>query len=154
MNVCVLGLWHLGTVTAACLASGGHQVTGLDFDPAAVERLGAGQPPLFEPGLEDLVKTGLASGRLRFTTDAAQAVGDADVVWVTYDTPVDEDDRADEDHVVDKVARLFPYLRDQTVVLISSQVPVGTTRRLKQLNPPAEDPLLTSSSRSRHDQLR
>jgi UDPglucose 6-dehydrogenase len=132
MNVCVLGLWHLGTVTAACLASVGHHVTGLDFDQAVVDGLAAGQPPLFEPGLEDLVKAGLATGRLRFTTDVARAVGDAEIVWVAYDTPVDEDDRADVDHVVDRVARLFPHLRDDAVVLISSQVPVGTTRRLEQ----------------------
>jgi UDPglucose 6-dehydrogenase len=132
MNVCVLGLWHLGTVTAACLASGGHQVTGLDFDPSVVDGLRAGQPPLFEPGLEDLVKAGLASGRLRFTTDVARAVEGAEIVWVTYDTPVDDDDRADEDYVVDRVAKLFPFLRDQSLVLISSQLPVGTTRRLEQ----------------------
>jgi len=132
MNVCVLGLWHLGTVTAACLASGGHHVTGLDFDSAVVDGLAAGHPPLFEPGLEDLVKASLASGRLRFTIDVARAVGEAEIVWVAYDTPVDEDDRADVDHVVDRVARLIPHLRDGAVVLISSQVPVGTTRRLEE----------------------
>ncbi len=59
MNVCVLGLWHLGTVTAACLASGGHHVTGLDFDETVIANLKNGQPPLFEPGLEELVKKGL-----------------------------------------------------------------------------------------------
>jgi UDPglucose 6-dehydrogenase len=132
MNVCVLGLWHLGTVTAACLASGGHDVIGLDFDPAVVAGLNAGRPPLFEPGLEDLVKGGLASGRLRFTTDVALAVGHADIVWVAYDTPVDDDDRADVDFVIERASRLFPHLRDEALVLISSQVPVGTTRKLAQ----------------------
>ena len=131
MKVCVLGLWHLGTVTAACLASGGHDVVGLDFDPALVAGLDAGKPPLFEPGLEDLVKAGLASGRLRFTTDAAAARG-ADLVWVAYDTPVDEDDRADVEFVVERTARVLPHLRDGALVLISSQLPVGTTRRIEQ----------------------
>ena len=74
MRVCVVGLWHLGTVIAACLASGGHDVTGLDSDPAVIERLGGGRPPILEPGLEDLLKTGLAGDRLRFTTDAAAAL--------------------------------------------------------------------------------
>jgi UDPglucose 6-dehydrogenase len=130
MKVCVAGLWHLGTVTAACLASGGHDVTGLDFDEATTGRLQGGTPPLFEPGLEDLVRAGLAAGRLRFTSDAAAAAS-ADVVWVTYDTPVDDEDRADVEFVVERVARLFPHLRSGALVLTSSQLPVGTTRRLE-----------------------
>ncbi len=132
MKICVLGLWHLGTVTAACLASGGHEVAGLDFDATTIEKLQAGQPPLFEPGLEDLVKRGLAEQRLRFTTTVADAVAEADLVWVAYDTPVDEQDRADVDYVVERVTRLFPSLKDGALVLISSQMPVGSTRRLEQ----------------------
>src|SRR3990172_9350074 len=116
MKVCVLGLWHLGTVTAACLASGGHEVTGLDFDPEAIRRLQAGQPPLFEPGLEDLVKSGLEQKRLRFTNDIAYAVDGAQIVWVTYDTPVDEQDRANVEFVIERVARLFPHLGTRTLV--------------------------------------
>ena len=134
MNVCVVGLWHLGTVTAACLAtSGGHQVTGLDFDPPVIAALSAGKPPLFEPGLEALVQSALASGHLGFTSDIATAVEDADVVWITYDTPVDDDDRADVDFVIERAARLFPYLADDQLVLVSSQVPVGTTVRMARM---------------------
>ena len=133
MKVCVLGLWHLGTVTAACMAAGGHDVTGLDFDPAVVAGLAAGAPPLFEPGLETLVTEGLAAGRLRFTTDVSKAVGDADIIWVAYDTPVDDDDRADVAYVIEQAVKLAPHLRDAALVLISSQVPVGTTRRLERM---------------------
>ena len=133
MKVCVLGLWHLGKVTAACLAAGGHDVTGLDFDPAVVERLMDGAAPIFEPGLDDLVTAGIASGRLRFTIDAAIAVSNADVVWIADDTPVDEDDRADVDAVVQRASALFPYFGTGALVLISSQVPVGTTRRLEEM---------------------
>src|SRR5829696_6136987 len=132
MKVCVLGLWHLGTVTAACLASAGHDVTGVDFDPDVVAALAEGRTPLFEPGLEELVKAGLEQRRLRFTSDAA-AAGSADVVWVAFDTPVDDDDRADVDFVVSRVARVFPFLRDGALVLISSQLPAGTTRRLEAI---------------------
>lgn len=132
MNVCVFGLWHLGSVTAACLAGAGHDVTGLDPDPAVVAGLAAGCPPLFEPGLEELVREGLAGGRLRFTTEAAEALAGAEMVWVTDDTPVDDDDRADVDFVVERVAGLFPHLAAGALVLVSSQVPVGTTRRLEQ----------------------
>ena len=132
MNVCVVGLWHLGTVTAACLASVGHHVVGLDFESEVVERLRAGHPPLFEPGLEDLVKRGMADGYLGFTTDAAQALRDARVVWIAYDTPVDESDQADVEFVVGRVERLFPDLAVDSLVLVSSQLPVGTTYRLEQ----------------------
>jgi UDPglucose 6-dehydrogenase len=130
MKVAVVGLWHLGTVTAVCLASAGHDVIGVDFDPAVVDRLGRGQPPVFEPGLDRLLQDGLSAGRLRFSTDAA-AVTDADVVWIAYDTPVDDDDRADVEYVVDRTLHLFPHLGDGALVLVSSQLPVGTTRRLE-----------------------
>jgi UDPglucose 6-dehydrogenase len=130
MRVAVYGLWHLGSVTAACLAAAGFETVGIDPDAATITNLAAGIPPLFEPGLEEAVRTGLASNRLGFTTDLA-AVGDADIVWVTFDTPVDDEDRADDQVVISAVERLFPHLRDGTVVLVSSQLPVGSTRRLE-----------------------
>lgn len=132
MRVCVQGLWHLGTVTAACLASGGHSVVGLDFDAQVVRRLQEGQPPLFEPGLAELVRQGLDAGRLRFSSDPAEALRDAEVVWVAYDTPVDDDDRADVAWVAAQVGRIFPHLAAGALVLISSQLPVGSTRQLEQ----------------------
>lgn len=133
MNVALVGLWHLGTVTAACLAAAGHQIVGFDPDPEVIAHLAAGRPPIYEPGLDDLVREGLASGRLRFTTDVKTALEEAAVVWIAFDTAVDEDDRADVDAVVNAVAALFPWLADGCVVLISSQVPVGTTRRIEEM---------------------
>ena len=133
MKVCVFGLWHLGTVTASCLASGGHHVTGLDFNESVISDLANGKPPLFEPGLEDLVKKGIEAGTLEFSTEPAQAVGDAQVIWVAYDTPVDEDDNADVDYVIECVSRLFPHLKAGQEVLISSQLPVGTSKRLETI---------------------
>ena len=88
-----------------------------------------GNAPLFEPGLDDLIQAGLTAGDLSFTTDPA-GVAEADLVWVAFDTPVDEEDRADAGFVIASVSRLFPLLKDGAVVLISSQVPVGTTRAL------------------------
>lgn len=131
MKVCVAGLWHLGTVTAACLASAGHDVTGLDVDEAVVAGLAAGTPPLLEPGLEGLVRTAIAGGHLRFTTAPAEAA-DADVVWICYDTPVDDDDRPDVDFVIERSRRIAAHVRDGVLVLISSQLPVGSTRRLEE----------------------
>ena len=133
MNVCVLGLWHLGTVTAACLADAGHNVTGVDFDEKTVGRLRQGIPPLFEPGLEELVRKGMAENRLFFTTDLHVAVQGAEIVWVAYDTPVDVDDKADVEFVIERVARLFPLLDQGTLVLISSQLPAGTSARLETM---------------------
>lgn len=131
MKVCVFGLWHLGTVTAACVASGGHEVVGLDFDTDVVGKLQEGVPPLFEPDLEALVQAGIASGKLRFTSDAADALAGADVLWVAYDTPVDDEDNAQVAFVTERVESLFPHLGANTLVLISSQLPVGTTRQLE-----------------------
>jgi UDPglucose 6-dehydrogenase len=131
LNVCVLGLWHLGAVTAACLAARGHDVTGVDFDAAVVEGLATGTPPVFEPDLARLIHDGLEARALRFTTDAA-AVSKADIVWVAYDTPVDDDDRADAEYVVQRIAGVFRHLRDGALVLVSSQLPVGTTARLER----------------------
>lgn len=130
MKICVQGLWHLGSVTAACLAEAGFQVVGLDADASVVAALSRGQPPLFEPGLADLVAAGLKSGKLSFTTDIAAALGDTAIVWVAFDTPVDDDDRADVDFVKAEIATLFPHMKDGATVLISSQVPVGSTRDL------------------------
>jgi len=138
VNVCVVGLWHLGSVTAACLAAAGHNVVGLDFDSSRIERLQAGCPPLFEPGLEDLLGKGLSEGRLHFTSSAEQAFSGngagtgPEFVWVAYDTPVDDDDVADVEFVTQSITRLFPYLRPGTLILISSQLPAGTTRYLEQ----------------------
>jgi UDPglucose 6-dehydrogenase len=136
VNIVVQGLWHLGTVTAACLASitpEEHRVVGLDFDDRTIEGLTSGVPPLFEPGLEELLKQGLASGRLRFTTQADAAVRDIELLWITYDTPVDDNDNADIDYVIAQVCRTLPHLPRGVMVLVSSQLPVGTIRRLEIL---------------------
>lgn len=133
MNVCVQGLWHLGTVTAACLASLGNKVSGLDFDTGVIEKLALGVPPLFEPDLEDLVKQGMAAGRLRFADRPEEAVKDIEVLWIAYDTPVDDDDNADIDYVVAQIEKTFPHLPEGVTVVISSQMPVGSVGRLEAI---------------------
>jgi UDPglucose 6-dehydrogenase len=125
----VLGLWHLGAVTAACLAEAGFIVVGCDPDSQVADNLAQGQPPLFEPGLEELTKAGLASGRLSFTANPA-AFKDCALIWVAFDTPVDADNRADVNYVANEVEKIFPHLAPNSVVLISSQMPVGSTAKL------------------------
>lgn len=133
MNIIVLGLWHLGSVTAACTARH-HRVTGLDFDEPVLAQLRVGHAPLHEPGLDDLITAGLTSGRLTFSNDAS-IVQQAEVLWVCYDTPVDVDDRSDLDWVHTRLARVLPSLRSGTVVLISAQLPVGTCAQLAKQHP-------------------
>lgn len=132
MKVCVYGLWHLGSVTAACLAAAGHEVRGLDPDARAVEGLRSAKPPVAEPGLAELVRAGLDQGRLSFHTEVREAVRGCAVLWVTFDTPVDDEDRADTQYVIDRVEEVLPLLADGTLVLLSSQLPVGTARNLER----------------------
>lgn len=126
----VIGLWHLGSVTAACCASHGA-VVGFDPDAEIVKKLGEGRAPIAEPGLDDLLARNLADGRLRFTADRADFAAATDLLWVTFDTPVDADDVANVDFVLDEVRRTIPFLRVGTLVLLSSQLPVGTCARLE-----------------------
>jgi len=133
MNVVVYGLWHLGSVTAACLAKH-HQVIGRDADAARIAALQQGRAPLLEPGLDDLIAAGLKAGRLSFTTEIA-VVADAEVLWVCYDTPVDADDVADVGFVMQRIELAAAAMRPGSLVLISSQLPVGTCAQLEKRFP-------------------
>ena len=130
MRVAIFGLWHLGCVTAAGAAAAGHSVVGLELDAARVADLARGRPPLEEPGLPEALRAGLESGRLTFTTEPARALADAEVLWVTFDTPVDELDEPDARFVRRELERIAADLRPGTLVLVSSQVPVGFTASL------------------------
>lgn len=118
MKIAVAGLWHLGLVTAACLSSVGHEV--LAFDDVS---------PISEPGLDDLLAAGVRNKTLCYSLNPEE-VRDAEVVWVTYDTPVDENDVADVDFVKNKIKALFEYLKEGALVIISSQLPVGSVREM------------------------
>lgn len=133
MKICVHGLWHLGSVTAACLASVGHEVFGLDYDEHIVQGLRAGKPPILEPGLEGMIRRGLDSGLLRFASLPEELPGDTQLLWITYDTPVNEDDVADIDFVIAQAETVFPFLPANLTVLVSSQMPVGSIRRMEAI---------------------
>jgi UDPglucose 6-dehydrogenase len=131
MRIVVYGLWHLGCVTSACLAEAGHTVVGLDLDGTVVDGLQEGRPPLDEPGLAELIVAGQADGRLSFTTSATDSLRSADVLWVAFDTPVNDRDEANVAFVRDRLEAIAPEIAPGTLVLISSQVPVGFTGRLE-----------------------
>ena len=130
-RICIIGIWHLGSVYSTVLADTGYQVTGVDFDAGRIQALNTGIPPIFEPGLEELLKRGLHSGKLGFTTDFAAAVKESAFVLVTFDTPVDDNDEVDISPVIKACKATAPYLENGAVLVVSSQVPIGTCDSLK-----------------------
>src|SRR5688572_9531721 len=126
MKVCVVGTGYVGLVTGTCFAETGNDVTCLDVDAQKVARLNAGEIPIFEPGLEPLVKRNVQAGRLRFTSDSAASIADAEIVFIAVGTPSRADGGADLS-AVDKVAATVKEHATREVVLVTkSTVPVGT----------------------------
>jgi len=130
-RVCVIGLWHLGLVTSACLADLGRTVIGFDSDPHLIEGLRKHRLPLFEPGLEELVERGIAEKRLWFTTDPQEALAGARYAIIAHDTAVDERDESDLSQVMAAASHLARHMEDGSIVIVSSQVPVGSCERIQ-----------------------
>ncbi|MDA1191733.1 MAG: nucleotide sugar dehydrogenase [Candidatus Poribacteria bacterium] len=126
----VVGLWHLGCVIAASWASLGHRVVGVDFDAARADSLAKGKPPLFEPNLEETVREHLDNGRLSFSSEAL-ALSECDVVFLTYDTPVREDDTSDTSILFESIETFRGTMKHGAILIVSSQTPVGTCRELR-----------------------
>jgi UDPglucose 6-dehydrogenase len=131
MNVAVAGLWHLGCVTAACLAKAGYHVLGYDAEAKTIAQLKKGISPIQEPGLDALIQEGLASQGLVFSSEASE-IANSEVVWICYDTPVDNHDQADTAFVFEQVESLFDWFCPGALIILSSQLPVGSTRLLEQ----------------------
>jgi UDPglucose 6-dehydrogenase len=132
VKISVIGCGYLGAVHAASMAHLGHEVVGVDVDAAKIEALAAGSAPIFEPGLEDLLRAGVASGRLTFSTDPA-AVRGARVHFVAVGTPQRHgESAADLSYVDAAIEGLLPHLRAGDLVVGKSTVPVGTAARLQE----------------------
>ncbi|HXL89820.1 MAG TPA: UDP-glucose/GDP-mannose dehydrogenase family protein [Streptosporangiaceae bacterium] len=133
LRLTVLGTGYLGTAQAACLASLGFDVLGVDTDPRRIDSLNAGTVPFHEPGLEPLLQAGLGSGRLRFTTGYAQAAAFGDVHFVCVGTPQERDsNRADLSQLRGCIETLAPLLRRDCLVVGKCTVPVGTASSLSE----------------------
>jgi UDPglucose 6-dehydrogenase len=133
MDVAVIGTGYVGLVAGTCLAELGHQVTCVDTNAEKVRILERGGLPIYEPGLEEMVPSNLAAGRLSFTTDLATAMTRAEVVFIAVGTPPGEDGAADLQHV-EAVARSIGDLLDSyKVLVVKSTVPVGTCERVRDL---------------------
>jgi UDPglucose 6-dehydrogenase len=132
-KVCVIGIWHLGSVYSACLAELGYFVVGVDRDQNRVDNLNKGVPPLFEPGLEELILKNIRLNRLHYTTDLRNALIGASFVIIAFDTRVDENDEVDLSEIFDTAVALAEWLENDTIIIVSSQVPVGTCEKIKSL---------------------
>ncbi len=132
MKICVIGTGFVGVVTAAVLASFDNEVVGLDIDPAKIAKLRQGEVPFFEPKLEDLLRSTQTNGQLTFTTDYAQAVGDADVVVVAVGTPSAPDGNADLTYVFQACEAAAAHLKEGAILAIKSTVPPGTLTEVRQ----------------------
>ena len=131
MRVCIFGTGYVGLVTGTCLAEVGHDVVCVDIDAAKVEGLNNGVVPIFEPGLEPLVKANHAAGRLRFSTDGAEGVAHGEVLFIAVGTPPDEDGSADLQYVLAVARTIGQHLRHPAVVVDKSTVPVGTADKVR-----------------------
>ena len=140
MRVTIVGTGYVGLVSGACFSEFGHEVICVDRDAAKVERLCAGEIPIYEPGLEELVDRNMAAGRLSFTTDLAEAVPDSDAVFIAVGTPSRRGDgHADLSYVYAAADEIADHMKDFTVIVTKSTVPVGTgseiERRLRARRP-------------------
>ncbi|MBV1918159.1 MAG: UDP-glucose/GDP-mannose dehydrogenase family protein [Sphingomonadaceae bacterium] len=127
MKIAMVGSGYVGLVSGACFADFGHDVVCIDKDPGKIERLNAGQMPIYEPGLEELVVRNMEAGRLSFTTELASAISGADAIFIAVGTPSRRGDgHADLTFVFEVAAEVGENLQNRAVIVTKSTVPVGT----------------------------
>jgi UDPglucose 6-dehydrogenase len=125
-SICVIGAGYVGLVTGACFADLGNRVTCLDIDEAKIEKLRAGIMPIYEPGLEELVRRNQAAGRLSFTTSYAEGLADAEIVFIAVGTPSGVDGEADLRYVRMAAESIAQHMQHPMIIVNKSTVPVGT----------------------------
>ena len=133
MRLCIVGTGYVGLVTAACFAEMGNSVRCVDVNPVVVERLRGGSIPIFEPGLDELVRRNSAAGRLTFTTDMAEGMDDAQFAFITVGTPSRADGSCDLSFVEQVARQIGEHMNAPLVVVDKSTVPVGTADRVRAL---------------------
>jgi len=132
MHICVVGTGYVGLVTGACLADFGMDVTCVDKDEAKIEMLQRGEIPIYEPGLDTLVEKNTAAGRLHFSTEVAEGVGQALVIFIAVGTPPKEDGSADLTYVLQVARTIGQNMNGYKVVVTKSTVPIGTGHLIEE----------------------
>ncbi len=132
MKIAVVGTGYVGLVTGTCFAETGNTVTCIDIDQEKVNKLKSGRITIYEPGLEQLFERNIKQGRLLFTTDLAEGIKGADVIFLALPTPPGEDGSADLKYILKVADDLGPLLEDYTVVVDKSTVPVGTADKVQE----------------------
>ena len=134
LNLTVIGTGYVGLVSGVCLAECGHHVCCVDIDAEKIKSLQAGSVPIYEPGLEVLLKKNIENQNLSFTTNLNDCVTQADIIMIAVGTPSNPETLAPDLKYVDAVASsIAPLLKDGQVVIVKSTSPIGTAARLKQL---------------------
>ncbi len=133
MKITMVGTGYVGLVAGTCFADSGHDVVCIDIDRTKIDALNAGQIPIYEPGLEELVHKNVKEGRLSFTTELAPAVGASQVVFIAVGTPEGETGDADLQHVLESARQIGQALRHYTLIVDKSTVPVGTADRVREV---------------------
>lgn len=131
MKITVIGTGYVGLVSGACLADLGNDVLCLDIDPNKIELLNSGGVPIHEPGLDEVIKRNVESGRLRFTTDVTASVAHGLVQMIAVGTPSDEDGSADLQYVLAVARNIARHMTDYKVIVDKSTVPVGTADKVR-----------------------
>ena len=131
MQITIFGTGYVGLVTGTCLAEVGHEVICVDVDAAKIDGLNNGIVPIYEPGLEPMVKENLAAGRLRFTTNATGAIPHGEVIFIAVGTPPDQDGSADLRYVLAVARTIGRHIEKSAVIVNKSTVPVGTADRVR-----------------------
>jgi len=131
MNITIIGSGYVGLVTGTCLADIGNDVLCLDLDPAKIAMLNAGEVPIYEPGLKELIERNRKAGRIQFTTDVARSVAHAELQLIAVGTPPDEDGSADMRHVLAAAKAIGEHMQGYKLVVNKSTVPVGTADRVR-----------------------
>ncbi|WP_417383787.1 UDP-glucose dehydrogenase family protein [Gimesia sp.] len=133
MKIAVIGTGYVGLVTGTCFAESGNHVTCIDIDEKKVQRLNEGEIPIFEPGLEEMVKRNSKARRLLFTTSYDEAIPEAKCIFIAVGTPQQEDGSANLQSIWKVAESLAPLLAEDSIVIIKSTVPVGTNRKLAEM---------------------
>ena len=131
MKICILGMWHLGSVTATCISSLNNEVIALDYDKKIINDLNNLIFPVQEPRLLEIAKKSFKEKKLRFISSANKIPKEIDYLWVTYDTPVNFQDKSDTSYVKKYIIKTLNNLKKSIPIIISSQLPAGTVRELE-----------------------